>query len=209
MFERSHQRSESLLELHRVLHGTRGRPSRLVSDVVRSSLVLSTASLDALVNTSLSASAPEALRNGLLGPWATEWVTKHREVMSALVDPDPPSFVGRVVQEKLANTTLQSPEAIEANLQGVIQCPAPWNRALDLLRADAVDPNAWTLEWLKDELREAIRRRHRIAHDADINPGAATPGAAMPIRRENVETWLWVIEKVGIATLDVIEDHLA
>lgn len=59
-----------------------------------------------------------------------------------------------------------------------------------------------------DQLKDAINRRHRIAHEADISPTARTPGAATPIRRQTVEIWLWVIEKVGLATLDVIEDHL-
>ena len=208
VFERSHRRSESLLELHRLLHGKQGRPSRIVSDVVRSALLLSSASLDALVNSALSESAPEALRLGRLGDSAKSWAAKHEGIVSALADPDPPAFIRRVVQEKLANTNLQNPEAIEGNLLGVITCPPPWDRAVDLLRPTATNPDSVDTEWVKQELRDAIARRHRIAHDADINPGAATPGTATPIHRQTVETWLWVIGSVGLATVDVIEDHL-
>lgn len=208
VFERSHQRSETLLDLHRRLHGQRGRPARIVSDVVRSALVLSAASLDALVNSALSRSAPEALRQSVLGESAYSWASKHEGIVIALTAPDPPAFIERVVQEKLANTTLQNPEAIESNLLGIIGCGSPWERSVELLHPKAVNPYLVTVDWVQDELREAIARRHRIAHDADINPGAATAGAAWPIQRQTVETWLWVIESVGLATLDVIEEHL-
>lgn len=208
VFERSYSRSEKLLELHRALHGQRGRPSRLVSDVVRSALLLSAASLDALLNSSLQIAAPEALRTGKLGPLAYTWAQKHDGLVDALGQSDPPHFLRRVVAEKLSNVTLQRPAAIEENLRGVLGCGPPWNRAVTLLQPEATDPRTLSEEWVVDQLKNAINRRHRIAHEADISPTARTPGAATPIRRQTVETWLWVIEKVGLATLDVIEDHL-
>lgn len=196
------------MDLHRRLHGKRGRPSRIVSDVVRSALVLSSASLDALVNSALSQSAPEALRLGLLGESAISWALKAEGIVTALADPDPPMFLVRVVQEKLAKTTLQNPEAIESNLAGVITCGPPWARSAELLGPNAGTPELVTEDWVKGQLAGAIERRHRIVHDADIRPGAVTPGTAWPIQRQTVETWLSVIEAVGLATLDVIEDHL-
>lgn len=180
-----------------------------MSDVVRSSLILSAASLDALLNSALVASAPEALRLGRLGPIAEGWASKHDGIVGALVHPDPPSFISSVVAEKLATFTLQAPEAIESNLAGVITCPPPWESAVDRLLPNAANPGVVTQDWVKDELRDAIDRRNRIAHDADINPEAKIPGTAKPIRRQDVETWLWVIEGVGLASLDVIELHLA
>lgn len=76
-----------------MLHGTREKPKRLVSDVVRSALVLSLAALYAAVSATLSAAAPEALKRGLLGDIARSWATAEAgDLLVVLLDPDPPSI---------------------------------------------------------------------------------------------------------------------
>lgn len=86
--------------------------------------------------------------------------------------------------------------AIEGVLRDVLDCDPPWDEAAAVLD--------WTPERVVTELDDFVLRRHRIAHDGDVDGD----GRTRTIQRPYVERATRVVEAVGISTRAVIDQHV-
>jgi hypothetical protein len=84
-------RVDGLIALHPIMHGSRGRPKRHVSDVLRGALVLALAALDSLVVDSVVEAVPALARKGSLGKAAAKRVKDESEAVLACFAAEDPA----------------------------------------------------------------------------------------------------------------------
>jgi hypothetical protein len=87
-FERAISRVDRLLTLHGELHGSRGRPAQHIADILRASLVLTVAALDAFVYEAVVEAVPPLARQGRLGVKADK-IADATQLLTAIATPDP------------------------------------------------------------------------------------------------------------------------
>ncbi len=204
-FGRAITRVQSLLKLHRGLHGKRGRPRQQVADVLRGATVLAAGALDGLVLEVIVSAVPQAARHGHLGANAEKWAgDEPARVLQAFAQDNPHAELASLVREKLARTTFQKSAMIESNLRDVVGADPPWNDAAQILNQAAGD-GGWTPEGVRDTLDDFMARRDRIAHSGDQKPNSA---GALPIQIAWVERGVHVIDAVGHAVCTVVERRL-
>lgn len=175
-----------------------------VSDVLRGTLVLALAGLDALVLDCVAAAAPAAARNGTLGESVRKWVKEDPAAfLSVLATADPPGEMVEIVRANLGTTTFQKAEAIAGILHGVLGAESPWDRASELLNEDEDATYTYAAPDVVEELNTFVSRRNRIAHSGDRNDAGT---ATQPIQRAYVKEASRVIRAVGIAVAEIAEE---
>jgi hypothetical protein len=199
-FERTLERVDALLTMHRSAHGGAGRPYRHWGDVLRGAVVLSLAALDACVMELIVQAVPPLAKTGQLGTVVQSWIKDNaKTVMACFAEPDPTMALGDLARGQLSNLTFQRAHVIEAQLRTTLHCPAPWAEARRLLNQPRRYP---TNDAVKDALDEYVQRRHRIAHDGDVDHGRTRP-----ITRPWVEAGVVLVRCVGWATAHEVHQH--
>jgi hypothetical protein len=202
-FLKSMERVHGLLALHPSLHGGRGRPRQHVSDVLRGAIVLAVGALDGLVLEAVVETIKPAGRRRDLGPDVAKWVKDDpQRLIDALGSPDPLEDIAAYAREHLGTMTFQRAAAIQGVLSGVGRCEPPWQKAAERLTTGS---DVWDEGRVRDRLDEFVRRRNAIAHSGDR---AATSTASTPIQLSYVEEAARVIEAVGLAISEVVDDRL-
>lgn len=174
-----------------------GRPGQHLADVLRGTLVLSCAALDALNVALLVRALPRAQLQGLLaGAGPTKKPT--RELLKDLRRPTGPPLADRV-KSSLRWITLQKPDAIEELFVNVLGATPPWgDAAVELTR---LTTRTWTAADVRAELDALIVRRDSIVHHADASSGG---NGSTSIRVRTVESQLLLVLEVGRAIRNVV-----
>ncbi len=199
-FDKTLDRVLGLLSLHEPLHGIQGRPRQYVSDILRSSLVLAVAALDALVVDSVSEAIPALAKRGALGPTVAKWARDDPErVVSFFAEADPHQALAELCRQQLGLQTFQRSNAIEGILRDVLGAEAPWDRAANELTS------TWEITVTGDEVKSMldgyVERRNRIVHAGDALQGRT---ATKPIRLDYVVEGGEVVEAVGGAVVETV-----
>lgn len=199
-FDKTLNRVLGLLSLHEPLHGIQGRPRQYVSDILRSSLVLAVAALDAIVVDSVSEAIPALAKKGALGPTVTKWAKDESErVVGFFAEADPHQALADLCREQLGRQTFQRSDAIEGILRDVLGAEPPWDRAASGLSS------TWNTVVTGDEVKATldayVERRNRIVHSGDTVPGKT---ATRPIQFDFVLRGGTVIEAVGEAVFEAV-----
>lgn len=203
VFSRTLKRVDALLAMHGQVHGTRGRPRQNVSDLLRGTLVLTMAALDAVVLDAVINAVPDLARQGRLGENMDKWVKADpKRVMDCFAAHDPHVALCEVARANLGTTTFQKAEMIEGVLIDTLACPAPWGRAALKM---TTTKNEWTERTVKDRLNIFVLRRNRIAHDGDM----ANESRTTPITFRFVSEARQLVEAVGTATVEEIQGHIS
>lgn len=201
-FTRSMDRVDALIELHSKLHGKRGKPPQAVSDILRGTLVLAFAALDALVTDCVGAAVPVLAKKGLNGGAVEDWAKKNpKTVLACLAEKAPLDAFCQAFEEGfLEKTTFQKAQAIERALSEVLDCAMDWDAAADRLNSDQFLRVNWDRDRVKARLNHYGARRDRIVHEGDLKPQKHT---ANPIRKQDVKEAVGVIRSIGETLMDV------
>jgi hypothetical protein len=195
-FDKTLGRVDGLLALHPHLHGSRGRPRRHVSDILRGALVLGLAALDSLVVDSVVEAVPTLARKGSLGRAAAKWIKEEPDsFLACFAQNDPAAALASLYRDQLGSKTFQRADAIAGVLRDVIDCDPPWEDAAIALSDVMV--GEWTADNVRESLDEYVDRRNRIVHGGDLKPGGT---AAMGITFRYVDVGIEVVKAVGNAT---------
>jgi hypothetical protein len=209
-FERTMERCDALVGLHRRIQESRGRgrPPQEMSDMLRGALVLAVAALDAVVLDSIVEAIPKLAMRGELGAEVAKKVTQV-ELLRCFGQADPHQALHDLCLTKYSAITFQKVEAIEANLCDSLGCEVPWPRAAERLKAvgpvwdeKALRTVTWNEKSVKHQLNEYVKRRNRIAHDGDRAEGAKRTS---PITRGYVADAVRFLREVGMAVGDVVD----
>jgi hypothetical protein len=199
-FDTTIGRVDGLLALHPQIHGSRGRPKRHVSDILRGALVLAFAALDSLVVDSVVEAVPSLARKGVLGKTAAKWVREEAEaVLACFGKADPHRALSALYREQLGQITFQRADAISGVLKDVIDCDAPWDEAAAALSNGG---EQWTGIEVREYLDWYVDRRNRIVHGGDLKPGKTS---AQGIQRSFVELGVEIVRAVGDAISTVVD----
>lgn len=177
-----------------------GRPSQHLADVLRGTLVLTCAAIDALNEELLVRALPVAQRRGLLAGAAPTMRASSALVAELRRPVGPP--LGSRAREHLRWMTVQRPEMIEELVVRVLGAEPPWRIAARELTRDTRRP--WTDAEVRSKLGALVQRRNLIAHNGDLRPTGRTEG----IRRASVEANILLAYEIGLATRDVIRQRL-
>lgn len=177
-----------------------GRPGQHLADVLRGTIVLACAALDALNEELLVRALPQAQRRGLLGRAAPTTKASRALVTDLRRAAGPP--LGTRARDHLRWITLQRPEAIEELLVNVLGAALPWPIAAVELTRDT--RRAWTDGEVRAGLSALVQRRNAIAHKGDLRPS----GRSESIRRSRVEADILLTYEIGRAIRDVIRQRL-
>lgn len=178
-----------------------GRPGQHLADVLRGTLVLACAALDAFNVGLLTRALPRAQRQGqLAGAAPTKKQT--RELVKDLRRSAGPPLPDRV-KSSLRWITLQRPDAIEELVVNVLGASDPWSdAAAELTR---LTRRTWTAVDVRSELDALVTRRDSIVHRADASPGG---DGSLSIRVRTVEGQLLLVLEVGRAIRNVINSRI-
>jgi hypothetical protein len=199
-FDKTLGRVDGLLALHPILHGSRGRPQRHVSDILRGALVLGLAALDSLVVDSVVEAVPTLAKKGALGKAAAKWIKDAPErVLACFAQDDPAAALAGFYREQLGSLTFQRADAIAGVLREVIDCDPPWEDAAVTLSDVFIAP--WSAENVRESLDEHVDRRNRIVHGGDLKPRGTS---ALGITFQYVDVGIEVVKAVGEATTALV-----
>lgn len=191
-FNKSIERVEALVRLHSQLHGQPGRPQQHVSDILRSSLVLTMAALDAVVSSSVASVLPELIRCNGIAEAMQKWVKANPDaVVQSLMEEDPVRALAQMLEERLLLTSsYQRVEKIQQVLCDYADCHVDWG---DVARraneAKVGRKKNWTEGEVRRRLNAFVERRNAIAHQGDLK---ATGASTAPIQRD------YVVEAIGL-----------
>lgn len=146
------------------------------SDLLRSALMLCVSALDQYIH--------ETTVAGMMLCWngskpQTESFKKYAlsiAIVKQLLDTNNSTCVELAIRENLSFLTFQQPDKIAAAIR-LFSTEELWPSVAALLGIDTKD--------LKSELELIIRRRNKIAHEADLDP--SYPGQMWPIDKNMVE----------------------
>lgn len=177
-----------------------GRPGQHLADVLRGTIVLACAALDALNEELLVGALPKAQQRGLLAG-ARPSKRASRDLVAELGRAAGPQL-GTRARKHLRWMTLQSPDMIEEMLTNVLGASSPWGTAASELARDT--GRTWTADDVRARLDTLVKRRNEIAHKGDLKPS----GGSQSIRRARVEVDILLTHEVGRAIRDVIRVRL-
>lgn len=198
-FNETIDRCYRLIDHHRQQSSV-GRPGQHLADVLRGTVVLVCAGLDALNEELLVGALPVAQQRGLL-TGAQPTTKAARALLTDLRVASGPAL-GTRARSHLRLITVQSPKAIEEYVVNMLGAQSPWMTASSELSITAGRP--WTAGQVRDGLSALVKRRNAIVHDGDLRASGKTES----IRRRAVETDVLLTYEVGRAIRDVIRQRL-
>lgn len=198
-FNETIERCYRLIDHHRQQSSV-GRPGQHLADVLRGTVVLVCAGLDALNEELLVRALPVAQQRGLLT--GAQPTTKAASALLADLRRVSGPSLGARARTHLRLITVQSPKAIEEYVVNVLGAQPPWIAASGELSRTAGRP--WTAHEVRDGLTALVNRRNAIVHDGDLRAS----GRTQSIRRGAVEADVLLTYEVGHAVRAVIRQRL-
>lgn len=198
------RRCPRLVEHHAKLSSGPGNPGQVLGDVLRGTLILACAALDALIFELLCEALPAAYASGLVSAPTGDGPARRARSLVQLMGHTPPAALVGSVRQDLRLVTLQRPDVIDTYVGHALGAFTPWASASAAL--SVYDPRrVWTPDELRAGLNDLIDRRDRIAHKGDV---AAGNRRTTSITRSYVQNSIYLIYEVGRATRDVITQRL-
>jgi hypothetical protein len=187
-FRKSIARSQGLLSLHKELHGKQGKPRMEVSDILRGTMVMTFAALDAVVSDAVAAAIPVlAGRNGL-GAEVTKFIKDNpQDVLKCFSAEDKTAALTALIRDKyLGEKSFQRIPSIDGVFNNVLGVPFDWKACATSYSAQSgktVDVDEFKRKFAKHN-----ERRNNIAHEGDMKrDSTATVGIRLDDVRESVD----------------------
>jgi hypothetical protein len=188
-------RCYGLIDHHRTQTAV-GHPSQHLSDVLRATVVLGCAALDAFHVDTFGSALPRAQRAGLLTT-AAPTTKSTRALVHDLRHPGTKTLE-TVARSGLRWITLMRPDALDELTVNVLGAAAPWPIAAAELGNET--NRGWTENDVRARLTSVVERRDAIVHRGDMLPSGGTTG----IRRSEVERDLLLLQEVARAVRSVV-----
>jgi hypothetical protein len=163
-------RSRALIGTHGQLHNKAGKPKTVVSDVMRAAVVMVVSAFDAFLHGLLSEYVERAAKlkppPGALMDLVKEWHLDAKEILPYLLNKKGPSDFRQLAVAHFADRTLQDPSKV-GQVGAVLGVEDLWDEIAAGLNRPVTD--------LRKEFAAVVKRRHQIAHEADLDPSGKTP----------------------------------
>lgn len=186
-----------MVRIHSSLHGQAGRPQQHVSDILRGSLVLAVAALDALVSSSVAAQLPKLMRSGSIDDAMQKWIKANPDaVADSFASDDPVRAIATSLEERLLlKSSYQRVESIQRVLSEFADCEVDWSDVAERANTSrAGRKRTWTDDGVRRRLNAFVERRNAIAHQGDLK---ANGSSATPIQRAYVEEAIALVKCTG------------
>lgn len=165
VFQQNIRRSRALIATHVRLHNKRGKPAMVVSDIMRASVVLTISAIDAYLHGVALHYAARAAQQKPVPPALLEmirdWRLEASEILDLTLSADGAKKFAERVDDHFADRTLQDPSKVDQVFR-ILGITDIWQQV------------AHGMGRAKDDLcrdfAAIVRRRHEIAHEADIDP---------------------------------------
>lgn len=202
VFSYNIERAHALLELTRDLHDKRGQPRVEVVDVMRSAIVFAVSAFDAYLHAVVVDNIAKAALdpNSALLEWVKSWKLGAAEYLAAIVANDSVKALVEAAGDQLASRTLQDPSKVQLALE-YIGLPTCWK-----LMSNYLDTPEHKL---RSEFNEVIQRRHKIAHEADLDPSSKTGYGKRRLPRELAVEYVNRMQRVGTAVAHLVATKYA
>ena len=194
-----------MVRLHESLHGRVGRPEQHVSDILRGSLVLVIAALDAVVSSGVASLLPDLIRTGAIGESIRKWIKANPDaVADSLMLDDPVAALASALEERLLLTSsFQRVEKVQEVLRDFGDCAVDWTDVADRANRARVGGKAkWTESEVRRRLNAFVERRNAIAHQGDLN---ARGTAAKTIQRPYVQEAIGLVTCTGAHVCGIVK----
>ena len=196
-------RVHGLITLHRTLTRRQGRPPRHASDVLRATIVMAVATLDAFVRDLISEQMPKVMKS----PGAHANVVAYLEHDGGLKKiagaTDPQGRRLELFRQRLSVESAQEPQAINKLVRLTGLDPAEmWSR----IEVQLASQPYFSSSVPQERLGKIVDRRHQIAHRNDVPEGATKAEA---IRRAWVEYDVEFLLRLGRAIDHELTEHVA
>lgn len=196
IFDLNIKRSRALVATHVRLHNKQGKPATVVTDVMRASVVMAVSAFDALLHGLLkeyvleaaAKSPPPAALIALIRDWKLDAPTQ----LAFMLHSHGPSDLQTRVEQHFADRTLQDPSKVILACE-VLGIPAIWT---DVAHRLGVQEPA-----LRQEFAAIVKRRHCIAHEADLDPNGRTRFKKKALPRDVATQYIDQIQKIGLAII--------
>lgn len=193
-FQKNLRRVRHLLEVFRALHPTLERPSELHADVVRAAIIFLHATLEDLLRSSEELRFPQAPAAAFKRlQWVTQDVKGEDKTKEKIGLEEFAAFRGQSVDDVLMQAFQKHHERSNYNNQQDVV------GALERMGLDT-----GPFEEFFPDLHAMMKRRHEIAHRADIN--RRLPRMTNRVIVKVAERWLQVVESFGNRLLSTLQE---
>ena len=191
VFQQNIRRSRALIATHVRLHNKRGKPAMVVSDIMRASVVLTVSAIDAYLHGVARRYAAKAAQQNPVPPalldMIKEWRLDPSEILELTLSEDGADRFAAKVEEHFADRTLQDPSKVE-QVYRILGIPDIWQDVARRLGRPKDD--------LCRDFAAVVKRRHRIAHEADIDPEGKGPTKKRALGRDTASDYCDLIESI-------------
>jgi hypothetical protein len=192
IFKLNVERSRALIGTHSQLHNKQGKPKTVVSDIMRAAVVMVVSAIDAYLHGLLSEHVERAAQ--LTPPPAAllelvkEWRLDAKETLPYLLNKKGPTEFRQRVVDHFSDRTLQDPSKVE-QVGRVLGVEALWDEIATRLSRPAAD--------VRRDFAAAVKRRHQIAHEADLDPSGKTQTKKRRLTKVEALGLVGQVETVG------------
>lgn len=194
IFDLNIERVTALIGTHTALHDKRGKPEMVVTDVMRASVVLTVSAIDAYLHGVLKlyvgrAAALDPAPKRLL-TLINDWKVPPHVILAYMLHEKGPVDLTAAVEAHFADRTLQDPTKV-ADVFDMLSIPDIWAKVAAKLQRPEKE--------VKDEFARIVKRRHRIAHEADIDHSGKTANKKSALPRPKAEEYRDAVAAVAKA----------
>ncbi len=192
VFRLNVKRSLDLIDTHSQLHNKQGKPKTVVSDIMRAAVVMVVSAVDAYLHGLLSdyveRSAQLTPPPGALLELVKEWRLDAKDTLPYLLNKKGPAEFRQRVVEHFADRTLQDPSKVEL-VGRVLGVEGLWEQIANGLGKSE--------DRARKDFAAVVKRRHQIAHEADLDPAGKTATKKRRLTRQEADAAVDEINKVA------------
>ena len=184
VFELNIKRVEALIGTHKLLHNKKGKPKTVVSDVLRAGVVMTVSAFDAylhgILKVNVGAAASLAPPPDALLALIKEWKLDAKTILPFMLNAKGPEDLTALVESHFEDRTLQDPSKV-AHVFEILGISSVWTDVAQRLGRQEAD--------VRKDFAGIVKRRHRIAHEADIDPDGKGSTKKRPMRKDTAESY--------------------
>lgn len=202
VFQENIRRARSLVATHSQLHNKRGKPKTVVSDIMRAAVVLAVSAVDAYLHGVLGRYIASAAQTRPIPPALIalfgEWRLKPQTILEWTFREAGADGFRQHVESHFADRTLQDPSKV-AHVFSILGIDDVWSRIATGISAPE--------EEVRRRFAAIVKRRHRIAHEADLDPGGKGPTKKTPLGRDTAASYCDTLSAIVAQMHNILEEE--
>jgi RiboL-PSP-HEPN len=191
VFQQNMRRAKALIATHSRLHNKRGKPRTVVSDIMRAAVVLAVSAIDAYLHGVAHRYVAQAASLNPVPPglleMIKEWQLRPTEILSLTLSAQGADEFSRRVEGHFADRTLQDPSKVEQVFR-ILGIGDVWSQIAQGLGRPIGD--------VRRQFAAIVKRRHQIAHEADLDPEGKGPTKKRALGRDTAAGYCTGVEQI-------------